>query len=173
MSGFCSRQLLPGKVECKNLTISCGVAKLKASQCCIWYRDILKFNSRWSNPSYISYPSLYADARHVPPLCRCFRRHSRAALNRQQEMMSHCPALPQLRLLDYLQRRKERKPAPSIDLKISKAGNVSQWHNLQTCSDFGEKVNVVKYVKRTLLFNSLVSARYVFEINYFYSTMML
>uniref|UniRef100_A0A673MBQ8 Transcription factor SPT20 homolog n=1 Tax=Sinocyclocheilus rhinocerous TaxID=307959 RepID=A0A673MBQ8_9TELE len=55
---------------------------------------------------------------------RCFRRHSQAALNRQQEMMSHCPALPQLRLLDYLQRRKERKPAPSIDLKISKAGNV-------------------------------------------------
>ncbi|KAL0182866.1 hypothetical protein M9458_022241, partial [Cirrhinus mrigala] len=53
----------------------------------------------------------------------CFRRHSQAALNRQQEMMSHCPALPQLRLLDYLQRRKERKPAPSIDLKISKAGN--------------------------------------------------
>uniref|UniRef100_A0A672N8I9 SPT20 homolog, SAGA complex component n=1 Tax=Sinocyclocheilus grahami TaxID=75366 RepID=A0A672N8I9_SINGR len=57
---------------------------------------------------------------------RCFRRHSQAALNRQQEMMSHCPALPQLRLLDYLQRRKERKPAPSIDLKISKAGNVSR-----------------------------------------------
>uniref|UniRef100_A0A8C1U2N4 SPT20 homolog, SAGA complex component n=1 Tax=Cyprinus carpio TaxID=7962 RepID=A0A8C1U2N4_CYPCA len=55
---------------------------------------------------------------------RCFRRHSQAALNRQQEMMSHCPALPQLRLLDYLQRRKERKPAPSVDLKISKAGNV-------------------------------------------------
>uniref|UniRef100_A0A8C1Z4U8 SPT20 homolog, SAGA complex component n=1 Tax=Cyprinus carpio TaxID=7962 RepID=A0A8C1Z4U8_CYPCA len=54
---------------------------------------------------------------------RCFRRHSQAALNRQQEMMSHCPALPQLQLLDYLQRRKERKPAPSIDLKISKAGN--------------------------------------------------
>lgn len=90
--------------------------------------------------------------------------------------MSHCPALPQLRLLDYLQRRKERKPAPSIDLKISKAGNVSQRHrhNLQTCSDFGEKdLNVVKYVKRTVLFNSLGSARYVFEINYFYSTMML
>uniref|UniRef100_A0A673LWB4 Spt20-like SEP domain-containing protein n=1 Tax=Sinocyclocheilus rhinocerous TaxID=307959 RepID=A0A673LWB4_9TELE len=59
---------------------------------------------------------------------RCFRRHSQAALNRQQEMMSHCRALPQLRLLDYLQRRKERKPAPSIDLKISKAGNVSQRH---------------------------------------------
>ncbi|TRY90942.1 hypothetical protein DNTS_022179 [Danionella cerebrum] len=59
---------------------------------------------------------------------RCFRRHSRAALNRQQEIMSHCPPLPQLRLLDYLQRRKERKPAASIDLKISKAGNcVDMW----------------------------------------------
>ncbi len=76
--------------------------------------------------SYISYPSFHADGCHDSPLCRCFRRHSQAALNRQQEMMSHCPALPQLRLLDYLQRRKERKPAPSIDLKISKAGNVSQ-----------------------------------------------
>uniref|UniRef100_A0A8C0YF05 SPT20 homolog, SAGA complex component n=1 Tax=Cyprinus carpio carpio TaxID=630221 RepID=A0A8C0YF05_CYPCA len=76
---------------------------------------------------------------------RCFRRHSQAALNRQQEMMSHCPALPQLQLLDYLQRRKERKPAPSIDLKISKAGNVSQRRrqNLQSyfkfCSDFGDE----------------------------------
>lgn len=55
--------------------------------------------------------------------CRCFKRHSRAALNRQQEL-SHLPMPPQLRLYDYIQRRKERKPAPVIDLKISKAGNV-------------------------------------------------
>uniref|UniRef100_A0A671WN27 SPT20 homolog, SAGA complex component n=1 Tax=Sparus aurata TaxID=8175 RepID=A0A671WN27_SPAAU len=55
---------------------------------------------------------------------RCFKRHSRAALNRQQEL-SHLPMPPQLRLYDYLQRRKERKPAPVIDLKISKIGNVS------------------------------------------------
>uniref|UniRef100_A0A4W5K548 SPT20 homolog, SAGA complex component n=1 Tax=Hucho hucho TaxID=62062 RepID=A0A4W5K548_9TELE len=54
---------------------------------------------------------------------RCFKRHSRAALNRQQEL-SYLPMPPRLRLYDYLQRRKERKPAPSIDLKISKAGNV-------------------------------------------------
>lgn len=54
---------------------------------------------------------------------RCFKRHSRAALNRQLEMV-HFPTPPQLRLFDYLQKRKERKPAPSIDLKISKAGNV-------------------------------------------------
>lgn len=54
----------------------------------------------------------------------CFKRHSRAALNRQQEL-SHLPMPPQLRLYDYLQRRKERKPAPVIDLKISKVGNVS------------------------------------------------
>uniref|UniRef100_A0AAZ3QTQ6 Spt20-like SEP domain-containing protein n=1 Tax=Oncorhynchus tshawytscha TaxID=74940 RepID=A0AAZ3QTQ6_ONCTS len=53
---------------------------------------------------------------------RCFKRHSRAALNRQQEL-SYLPMPPQLHLYDYLQRRKERKPAPSIDLKISKAGN--------------------------------------------------
>ena len=56
---------------------------------------------------------------------RCFKRHSRAALNRQLEM-AHFPTPPQLRLFDYLQKRKERKPAPSIDLKISKAGNVRQ-----------------------------------------------
>lgn len=56
--------------------------------------------------------------------CRCFKRHSRAALNRQQEL-SHLPVPPQLRLYDYLQKRKERKPAPVIDLKISKVGNVS------------------------------------------------
>uniref|UniRef100_A0A673LYQ0 Spt20-like SEP domain-containing protein n=1 Tax=Sinocyclocheilus rhinocerous TaxID=307959 RepID=A0A673LYQ0_9TELE len=74
---------------------------------------------------------------------RCFRRHSQAALNRQQEMMSHCRALPQLRLLDYLQRRKERKPAPSIDLKISKAGNVSQRHrqNLQSLAKSSVKLD--------------------------------
>lgn len=60
---------------------------------------------------------------------RCFKRHSRAALNRQQEL-SHLPIPPQLRLYDYLQRRKERKPAPVIDLKISKIGNVSIQHTL-------------------------------------------
>ncbi|XP_056140626.1 transcription factor SPT20 homolog isoform X4 [Lampris incognitus] len=53
---------------------------------------------------------------------RCFKRHSRAALNRQQEL-SHLPIPPQLRLYDYLQRRKERKSTPVIDLKISKTGN--------------------------------------------------
>ncbi|KAK7925964.1 hypothetical protein WMY93_008274 [Mugilogobius chulae] len=58
---------------------------------------------------------------------RCFKRHSRAALNRQQEL-SHLPVPPQLRLYDYLQKRKERKPAPVIDLKISKVGNcVDMW----------------------------------------------
>uniref|UniRef100_A0A3B5LRE2 SPT20 homolog, SAGA complex component n=1 Tax=Xiphophorus couchianus TaxID=32473 RepID=A0A3B5LRE2_9TELE len=58
---------------------------------------------------------------------KCFKRHSRAALNRQQEL-SHLPVPPQLRLYDYLQKRKERKPAPVIDLKISKVGNcVDMW----------------------------------------------
>uniref|UniRef100_A0A3Q3G5W9 SPT20 homolog, SAGA complex component n=1 Tax=Labrus bergylta TaxID=56723 RepID=A0A3Q3G5W9_9LABR len=57
----------------------------------------------------------------------CFKRHSRASLNRQQEL-SHLPIPPQLQLFDYLQRRKERKPAPVIDLKISKIGNcVDMW----------------------------------------------
>ncbi|KAJ8256437.1 hypothetical protein COCON_G00185890 [Conger conger] len=58
---------------------------------------------------------------------RCFKRHSRAALNRLQEL-ARSPTPPQLLLFDYLQKRRERKPAPSIDLKISKAGNcVDMW----------------------------------------------
>uniref|UniRef100_A0A8B9GXT4 SPT20 homolog, SAGA complex component n=1 Tax=Astyanax mexicanus TaxID=7994 RepID=A0A8B9GXT4_ASTMX len=56
---------------------------------------------------------------------RCFKRYSRAALNRQQEL-AHLPTPPQLRLLDYLHKRKDRKSTPSVDLKISKAGNVWQ-----------------------------------------------
>ncbi|XP_065116577.1 transcription factor SPT20 homolog isoform X3 [Paramisgurnus dabryanus] len=74
------------------------------------------------------------------------RRHSRAALNRQQEMMNHCPTLPQLRLLDYLQRRKERKPAPSIDLKISKAGNcVDMWKQSSCQLTIPADIDVEKY----------------------------
>ncbi|KAG7251240.1 hypothetical protein CRUP_008794, partial [Coryphaenoides rupestris] len=57
----------------------------------------------------------------------CFKRHSRASLNRQQEL-SHLPTPPQLRLYDYLQRRKERKPAPAIDLKIFP--RLETWRNL-------------------------------------------
>ena len=64
-------------------------------------------------------------------VCRCFKRHSRASLNRQQEL-SHLPTPPQLRLHDYLQRRKERRPAPAIDLKISKTGNVSPATHVRT-----------------------------------------
>ncbi|XP_036845352.1 transcription factor SPT20 homolog isoform X2 [Oncorhynchus mykiss] len=66
---------------------------------------------------------------------RCFKHHSRAALNRQQEL-SYLPTPPQLRLYDYLQRRKERKPAPSIDLKISKAGKVEITITLQFTNTF-------------------------------------
>ncbi|XP_072514201.1 transcription factor SPT20 homolog isoform X2 [Salminus brasiliensis] len=58
---------------------------------------------------------------------RCFKRYSRAALNRQQEL-AHLPTPPQLRLLDYLHKRKDRKSTPFADLKISKAGNcVDMW----------------------------------------------
>uniref|UniRef100_A0A673XX32 SPT20 homolog, SAGA complex component n=1 Tax=Salmo trutta TaxID=8032 RepID=A0A673XX32_SALTR len=78
---------------------------------------------------------------------RCFKRHSRAALNRQQEV-SYLPTPPQLRLYDYLQRRKERKPAPSIDLKISKAGNcVDMWKQsncqLTVPKEIGVKVRLL------------------------------
>ncbi|XP_055792832.1 transcription factor SPT20 homolog isoform X4 [Salvelinus fontinalis] len=76
---------------------------------------------------------------------RCFKRHSRAALNRQQEM-SYLPMPPQLRLYDYLQRRKERKPAPSIDLKISKAGNcVDMWKQSNCQLTVPKEIDVQKY----------------------------
>ncbi|KAI2569169.1 SUPT20H isoform 2 [Pan troglodytes] len=61
------------------------------------------------------------------PMKRCFKRYSRSSLNRQQDL-SHCPPPPQLRLLDFLQKRKERKAGQHYDLKISKAGNcVDMW----------------------------------------------
>uniref|UniRef100_A0A4W6FPY1 SPT20 homolog, SAGA complex component n=1 Tax=Lates calcarifer TaxID=8187 RepID=A0A4W6FPY1_LATCA len=83
---------------------------------------------------------------------RCFKRHSRAALNRQQEL-SHLPMPPQLRLYDYLQRRKERKPAPVIDLKISKIGNcVDMWKQNNCQLTVPREIDVEKYavVERSL-----------------------
>uniref|UniRef100_A0A7N8XZ50 SPT20 homolog, SAGA complex component n=1 Tax=Mastacembelus armatus TaxID=205130 RepID=A0A7N8XZ50_9TELE len=79
------------------------------------------------------------------PMKRCFKRHSRAALNRQQEL-SHLPLPPQLRLYDYLQRRKERKPAPVIDLKISKIGNcVDMWKQSNCQLTVPKEIDVEKY----------------------------
>ncbi|XP_053187783.1 transcription factor SPT20 homolog isoform X1 [Scomber japonicus] len=83
---------------------------------------------------------------------RCFKRHSRAALNRQQEL-SHLPMPPQLRLYDYLQRRKERKPVPVIDLKISKVGNcVDMWKQSNCQLSVPKEIDVEKYavVERSL-----------------------
>ncbi|XP_073085603.1 transcription factor SPT20 homolog isoform X6 [Manis javanica] len=81
------------------------------------------------------------------PMKRCFKRYSRSSLNRQQDL-SHCPPPPQLKLLDFLQKRKERKAGQHYDLKISKAGNcVDMWKrspcNLATPSE----VDVEKYAK--------------------------
>ncbi|XP_035998920.1 transcription factor SPT20 homolog isoform X1 [Fundulus heteroclitus] len=76
---------------------------------------------------------------------RCFKRHSRAALNRQQEL-SHLPVPPQLRLLDYLQKRKERKFAPVKDLKISKVGNcVDTWKQNNCQLTVPKEIDVEKY----------------------------
>uniref|UniRef100_A0A1A8C2P6 Suppressor of Ty 20 homolog n=1 Tax=Nothobranchius kadleci TaxID=1051664 RepID=A0A1A8C2P6_NOTKA len=76
---------------------------------------------------------------------RCFKRHSRAALNRQQEL-SQLPVPPQLRLYDYLQRRKERKPTPGIDLKISKVGNcVDMWKQNNCQLTVPKEIDVEKY----------------------------
>lgn len=75
---------------------------------------------------------------------RCFKRHSRAALNRQQEL-SHLPMPPQLRLYEYLQRRKERKTAPTVDLKISKIGNVSS-HHTHDLVKYVNKLKIIEFV---------------------------
>uniref|UniRef100_A0A8I3WH63 SPT20 homolog, SAGA complex component n=1 Tax=Callithrix jacchus TaxID=9483 RepID=A0A8I3WH63_CALJA len=64
------------------------------------------------------------------PMKRCFKRYSRSSLNRQQDL-SHCPPPPQLRLLDFLQKRKERKAGQHYDLKISKAGNVEKYAKVE------------------------------------------
>lgn len=69
----------------------------------------------------------------IPLSVRCLKRYSRSSLNRQQDL-SHCPPPPQLRLLDFLQKRKERKAGQHYDLKISKAGNVSSFPEVH-CSD--------------------------------------
>ncbi|XP_051903039.1 transcription factor SPT20 homolog isoform X2 [Hippocampus zosterae] len=76
---------------------------------------------------------------------RCFKRHSRAALNRQQEL-SQLATPRQLRLYDYLQKRKERKAAPVIDLKISKIGNcVDMWRQNSCQLSVPKEIDVEKY----------------------------
>ncbi|MCI4388189.1 hypothetical protein PGIGA_G00082770 [Pangasianodon gigas] len=76
---------------------------------------------------------------------RYFKRYSRAALNRQQEL-ANLPTPPQLRLLDYLHKRKERKPLPVVDLKISKAGNcVDMWKQNGCQLTTPAEIDVEKY----------------------------
>ncbi|XP_062957809.1 transcription factor SPT20 homolog isoform X10 [Cynocephalus volans] len=81
------------------------------------------------------------------PMKRCFKRYSRSSLNRQQDL-SHCPPPPQLRLLDFLQKRKERKAGQHYDLKISKAGNcVDMWKRSPCSLAIPSEVDVEKYAK--------------------------
>ncbi|XP_027736720.1 transcription factor SPT20 homolog [Empidonax traillii] len=81
------------------------------------------------------------------PMKRCFKRYSRSSLNRQQEV-AHFSTPPQLRLLDYLQKRKERKAAQQYDLKISKAGNcVDMWKQNPCYLTVPSEVDVEKYAK--------------------------
>ncbi|XP_029816692.1 transcription factor SPT20 homolog isoform X2 [Manacus vitellinus] len=81
------------------------------------------------------------------PMKRCFKRYSRSSLNRQQEV-THYSAPPQLRILDYLQKRKERKAAQQYDLKISKAGNcVDMWKQNPCYLTAPSEVDVEKYAK--------------------------
>ncbi|XP_070095662.1 transcription factor SPT20 homolog isoform X20 [Equus przewalskii] len=81
------------------------------------------------------------------PMKRCFKRYSRSSLNRQQDL-SHCPPPPQLKLLDFLQKRKERKAGQHYDLKISKAGNcVDMWKQSPCNLAIPSEVDVEKYAK--------------------------
>ncbi|KAM6096326.1 transcription factor SPT20 homolog isoform 8-T9 [Chlamydotis macqueenii] len=81
------------------------------------------------------------------PMKRCFKRYSRSSLNRQQEV-AHYSTPPQLRLLDYLQKRKERKGVQQYDLKISKAGNcVDMWKQNPCYLTVPSEVDVEKYAK--------------------------
>ncbi|KFV07396.1 Transcription factor SPT20, partial [Tauraco erythrolophus] len=81
------------------------------------------------------------------PMKRCFKRYSRSSLNRQQEVAQYSTP-PQLRLLDYLQKRKERKGAQQYDLKISKAGNcVDMWKQNPCYLTAPSEVDVEKYAK--------------------------
>ncbi|XP_031955512.1 transcription factor SPT20 homolog isoform X10 [Corvus moneduloides] len=81
------------------------------------------------------------------PMKRYFKRYSRSSLNRQQEV-AHYSTPPQLRLLDYLQKRKERKAAQQYDLKISKAGNcVDMWKQNPCYLTAPSEVDVEKYAK--------------------------
>ncbi|XP_044141393.1 transcription factor SPT20 homolog [Bufo gargarizans] len=82
------------------------------------------------------------------PMKRCLKRFSRPALNRQQEL-SNCPIPPQLSLLDYLHKRKERKASqPQFDLKISKTGNyVDLWKQNPCSLAVPSEVDVEKYAK--------------------------
>ncbi|XP_053772360.1 transcription factor SPT20 homolog isoform X7 [Desmodus rotundus] len=81
------------------------------------------------------------------PLKRCFKRYSRSSLNRQQDL-SHGPPPPQLRLLDFLQKRRERRAGQHYDLKISKAGNcVDMWKRSPCNLAVPSEVDVEKYAK--------------------------
>ncbi|XP_076430195.1 transcription factor SPT20 homolog isoform X21 [Peromyscus maniculatus bairdii] len=81
------------------------------------------------------------------PMKRCLKRYSRSSLNRQQDL-SHCPPPPQLRLLDFLQKRKERKAGQHYDLKISKAGNcVDMWKRSPCNLAVPSEIDVEKYAK--------------------------
>ncbi|XP_067889561.1 transcription factor SPT20 homolog isoform X6 [Heterodontus francisci] len=81
------------------------------------------------------------------PMKRCMKRYSRPALNKQQEIAQFTPP-PHLKLFDYLQKRKERKPAPPIDLKISRAGScVDMWKQNPCQLTVPSEIDVEKYAK--------------------------
>ncbi|XP_032878119.1 transcription factor SPT20 homolog isoform X3 [Amblyraja radiata] len=81
------------------------------------------------------------------PMRRNMKRYSRPALNKQQEIAQYTPS-PHLKLFDYLQKRKERKPVLPVDLKISRAGNcVDMWRQNPCQLTVPSEIDVEKYVK--------------------------
>ncbi|XP_062910423.1 transcription factor SPT20 homolog isoform X2 [Mobula hypostoma] len=88
------------------------------------------------------------------PMKRNMKRYSRPALNKQQEI-TQCTSSPHLKLFDYLQKRKERKPVLPVDLKISRAGNcVDMWKQSPCQLTVPSEVDVEKYVKVEKLIRS-------------------
>ncbi|XP_069747796.1 transcription factor SPT20 homolog isoform X3 [Narcine bancroftii] len=81
------------------------------------------------------------------PMKRNMKRYSRPALNKQQEI-AQCTPSPHLKLFDYLQKRKERKPVLPVDLKISRAGNcVDLWKQNPCQLTAPSEIDVEKYAK--------------------------
>ncbi|XP_078602465.1 uncharacterized protein LOC144876733 isoform X15 [Branchiostoma floridae x Branchiostoma japonicum] len=77
------------------------------------------------------------------PLKRCAKRFSQTSANRRREMTT-VPAPPHLFLHDFLQKRKEKRPHPPVDLKVGKAC-VDMWKQRSLSLSAPSHVEVENY----------------------------